>query len=142
MFFIVREPWVLGWNGVGEGVDRALAAALRIPLDQPSVFQSVTRNRTMFVGRPGPEETNQRFLEAIGKKPGTTAAVFPVALRGRVVNLIYGDNGSAGNRARRPRGAARPLQKVPRAYLRIIRQRIAESRARAPVEHKPAETKE
>ena len=29
-------------------------------------------------------------------KPGTTAAVFPVALRGRVVNLLWGDSGSAG----------------------------------------------
>ena len=23
VFFIVREPWVLGWSGVGEGMDRA-----------------------------------------------------------------------------------------------------------------------
>ncbi|MFI5217807.1 MAG: hypothetical protein ACHQ3O_14805, partial [Candidatus Limnocylindria bacterium] len=116
--------------------------ALRIPLDLPSVFQSVTRNRTMFVGRPGPEETNQAFLEAIGKKPGTTAAVFPVALRARVVNLMWGDSGSAGAARGDLGGLLAHMQKIPRAYLRIIRQRIAESRARAPVEHKPAETKE
>ena len=56
IFFIVREPWVLGWDGAGEGMDRARASALRIPLDLPSVFQGVTRNRTMFVGRFGPED--------------------------------------------------------------------------------------
>ena len=43
VFFIVREPWVLGWSGLGEGMDRSLAASLRIPLDQPSVFQTVVR---------------------------------------------------------------------------------------------------
>jgi hypothetical protein len=125
VFFIVREPWVLGWDGAGEGMDRARAATLRIPLDLPSVFQGVTRNRTMFVGRPGPEEANQAFLASIGKKTGTTAAIFPVALRGRVVNLVWGDSGSAGA-ARGDLGQMLALmQKIPRAYLRIIRARIA-----------------
>jgi hypothetical protein len=128
VFFIVREPWVLGWDGAGEGMDRARAAALRVPLDLPSVFQGVTRQRTMFVGRPGPEEANRAFLEAIGKRPGTTAAVFPVALKGRVVNLVWGDSGSAGA-ARGDLGQLLAhMQKIPRAYLRIIRARIAESR--------------
>jgi len=128
VFFIVREPWVLGWDGAGESMDRSRAAALRVPLDLPSVFQGVTRNRTMFVGRPGPEEANLAFLEAIGKKAGTTAAVFPVAVRGRVVNLMWGDSGSAGA-ARADLGQLLAfMQKIPRAYLRIIRIRVAESR--------------
>ena len=68
--------------------------------------------------------------------------MFPVALRARVVNLMWGDSGSAGA-ARGDLGRLLAhMQKIPRAYLRIIRQRIAESRARAPVEHKPPETKE
>ena len=141
LFFIVREPWVLGWDGVGEGVDRVRAAALRVPLDVPSVFQAVTRNRTMFVGRPGPEEANRTFLEAIGKKPGTTAALFPVALKGRVVNLMWGDSGAAGA-ARGDLGQLLAhMQKIPRAYLRIIRTRIAEARreTKSPQEDKPAE---
>jgi len=141
VFFIVREPWVLGWDGTGEGLDRAQASALRVPLDLPSVFQSVTRNRTMFVGRPGPEETDRAFLEAIGKKPGTTAALFPVALRGRVVNLMWGDSGSTGA-ARGDLGQLLAhMQKIPRAYLRIIRARVAESRrqAGAPPETIPEE---
>ncbi len=131
VFFIVREPWVLGWDGGGEGMDRARAASLRVPLDMPSVFQGVTRNRTMFVGRPGPEEANRAFLEAIGKKPATTAALFPIAVRGRVVNLLWGDSGSAGA-ARGDLGQLlADMQKIPRAYLRIIRARIAESRKEA-----------
>jgi hypothetical protein len=131
VFFIVREPWVLGWDGAGDGMDRAAAAALRVPLDLPSVFQGVTRNRTMFVGRPGPEETNQAFLRAIGKRPGTTAALFPIAVRGRVVNLMWGDSGAAGA-ARGDLGQLLAyMQRIPRAYLRIIRARVALARKQA-----------
>lgn len=132
VFFIVREPWVLGWDGVGEGMDRARASALRVPLDLPSVFQGVTRNRTMFVGRPGPGEADRAFLDSIGKKPGTTAALFPVAVRGRVVNLMWGDSGTTGA-ARGDLGQLLAfMQRIPRAYLRIIRARIAESQQAGP----------
>ena len=131
VFFIVREPWVIGWDGAGEGMDRARAASLRVPLDVPSVFQGVTRNRAMFVGRLGPEDANRTFLEAIEKKPGTTAAVFPIAVRTRVVNLMWGDSGSTGA-ARGDLGQLLAhMQKIPRAYLRIIRARIAEAKKEA-----------
>jgi hypothetical protein len=128
IFFIVREPWVLGWEGSGEGMDRARAAGLQVPLDTPSVFQGVTRNRTVFVGRLGPEEANQKFLEAIGKKAATTAAVIPIAVRGRVVNLIWGDSGATGAGRGDLGQLMAHVQKIPRAYLRIIRARIAETR--------------
>ena len=131
VFFIVREPWVIGWDGAGEGMDRARAASLRVPLDMPSVFQGVTRNRAMFVGRLGPEDANRTFLEAIEKRPGTTAAVFPIAVRTRVVNLMWGDSGSTGA-ARGDLGQLLAhMQKIPRAYLRIIRARIAEAKKEA-----------
>jgi hypothetical protein len=137
IFFIVREPWVLGWSGLGEGVDRSLAASLRIPLDQPSVFQTVVRGKTLFIGRLGPEEENHRFMKALAKRPGTNAALFPIAVRGRVVNLIYGDNGAAGQVKPDLGELIVLVQKVPRAYLRIIRKRIAETK-KSVGETKPA----
>jgi hypothetical protein len=128
IFFIVREPWALGWSAAGEGVDRELAQSLRVPLDQPSVFQTVAREKTLFIGRLGGEPESQRFLRVLHKKPASGAALFPVAVKGRVVNLLYGDNGPAGN-VRAEFGALLvELQKVPRAYLRIIRRRLAETK--------------
>ncbi len=128
VFFIVREPWVLGWSGAGEGMDRSLAGSLRIPLDEPSVFQTVTRDKTVFIGRLGPDEENQRFLKALAKRPNTNAAILPVTVKGRVVNLVYGDNGWAGNVKGDVGELIVVMQKVSRAYLRIIRRRIAEAR--------------
>lgn len=129
IFFIVREPWVLGWTGAGEGMDRDLAQSLRIPLDEPSVFRMVSRDKTVFMGRLGPEEQNQVFARVLAKRPQTNAVLLPVMVRGRVVNLIYGDNGASGNVKPRLGDLLVRLQKVPRAYLRIIRKRVAETRA-------------
>jgi len=140
LFFIVREPWVLGWTGAGEGVDRELAHQLRFPLDEPSVFQTVTRDKTMFIGRLGSDEQNQRFIKVLGKRPNTNAAIFPVLVKGRVVNLVYADNGAAGNVKPSLGELLVYLQRVPRAYLRIIRRRVAE--ARKSIEEAAAEAEE
>ena len=128
LFFIVREPWVLGWGGRGEGFEGRLASTLRIPLDTPSVFQTTTRDKSFFLGRFAPDGENWRFLETIGKSPGTSAAVFPITLKSRVVNLVYGDAGPSANVKVELGELLALVQKVPRAYLRIIRRRIAETR--------------
>ena len=120
------------WAGAARrGCDRARAAALRIPLDLPSVFRpSRAIRRVRRPPRPGGGRTASSWRQ-IGKKPGTNAAVFPVTLRARVVNLMCGDQRQRGRRARRPGGLIAPVQKIPRAYLRIIRQRSRKPRASA-----------
>ena len=55
-------------------------------------------------------------------------------MRGRVVNLLWGDSGAAGA-ARGDLGQLLAhMQKIPRAYLRIIRARLAEVRKPAEAE--------
>jgi hypothetical protein len=128
VFFIVREPWAMGWRGRGEGIDARAVAGLRIPLDAPSVFQAAARDRTVVLGRLGSGAQNRKFLEAIRKAPATTAAVFPITVRGKVVNLVYGDAGPLSNVKGDLGELLALLQKVPRAYMRIIRRRVAETR--------------
>ena len=97
IFFIVKDPWVLGWTARGEGVDRGLAEGLRFPLGEPSVFQTVARDKTHFIGRLAENEQNVRFMNELVKQPNTNAVVFQIVLRGRVVNLVYGDSGPERN---------------------------------------------
>jgi hypothetical protein len=142
IFFIVRHPWVMGWSAAGEGVDRTLAEGLRLRLDVPSVFQTVIRDRSLFLGRLGPEAENQRLIEALHKRPQSNAALFPIVVRGRAVNLVYGDAGSAGNVKADMGELLVLMQKVPKAYLRIIRRRIAEARKATGPKGGPPEEKE
>jgi hypothetical protein len=85
----------------------------------------------MFIGRFGAEEENQRFLKLIAKRGQTSAALFPIPVRGRVVNLLYGDGGPAAGVKNNLGELILLLQKVPKAYLRIIRKRLAEARESA-----------
>lgn len=128
IFFIVREPWALGWVGTGEGMDQAFASSFRIPLDGPSIFRTVARDKTVFIGRLGPDEENRRFLTQLSKRANSNAALFPILVKGRVVNLIYGDAGATGNVKADMGDLMVMLQKAPRAYLRIIRRRVAETK--------------
>jgi hypothetical protein len=63
-------------------------------------------------------------------------------VRGRVVNLVYGDAGAAGNVKAGMGELHVVLQKVPKAYLRIIRRRIAEARKSTGPEGGPPEENE
>lgn len=102
-------------------VSKALAA-------RHKVFPYRVRGKTLFLGRLGSEPEDQRFAKALAKRPHSTAAVLPVTVKGRVVNLVYGDNGATGN----VKGSLGELvvlvQGVSKAYLRIIGKRIAEIR--------------
>ena len=102
----------------------------------------VSRDKTVFIGRFPPEEENQRFLKALGKRPNTNAALLPVALKGRVVNLIYGDNGASGQVKPDLGELIVLVQKIPRAYLRIIRKRVAEAQQATAPAPPNEETKE
>jgi MshEN domain len=141
VFFIVREPWAMGWRGRGESIEARVVASLRIPLDAPSVFQAAARDKTVFLGRLGSGAQNRRFLEAVRKAPATSAAVFPITVRGKVVNLVYGDAGPLSNVKGDLGELLALLQRVPRAYMRIIRRRVAE--ARKPLEEvSPSDNRE
>jgi len=65
----------------GGGNRRGARLAPAVPLDEPSVFQSVTRDKTLFIGRFGPEPANQEFLRSIGKRPATNAVLLPIAVK-------------------------------------------------------------
>jgi hypothetical protein len=127
LFFIVREPWLLGWKGAG-ALPAGLVESLRIPLDKPSMFQRVIRDKTLFLGRVGKDEESQSFVKALSKKATSSAALFPVVLKGRVVNVVYGDAGASGNLKASLGELLVLAQRVPRAYARLIQKRIEEAR--------------
>jgi len=134
IFFIVKDQWAIGWTARGEGIDRATAEGLRFPLEEPSVFRTVARDKTHFIGRLAANEQNTRLMTGLDKQANTNAVVFPIVLRGRVVNLIYGDSGSGRNVKTDMGSLLVVLQRVPDAYLRIIQERIDATRAAAEVQ--------
>ena len=124
VFFIVREPWVLGWDGRGRGHGPAAwPPRLRIPLDQPSVFQDGDPRQDVFIGRlrargREPSGSSRR----IGKKARHQRRGLPDRGEGPGRQPHLRGQRAAGGRAAATWASCWPsVQKVPRAYLRIIR---------------------
>ena len=93
MLFTIHRGVALGWDAIGEDVDRWAFRSIMIPLELPSVFQLVVEARAHYLGGIGKTKINIEFLRATGKQVPLSAFLLPVLVRGRVVNILYCDNG-------------------------------------------------
>ena len=91
--FVVRPDMVMGWDGYGGGITRDDVERLMIPLNAPSVFKLVCDSQAHFLGAIPKTPVNNRFVKTLGGKPPRSAFVIPILFKGRVVNILYGDNG-------------------------------------------------
>jgi hypothetical protein len=90
--FIVRSNLVAGHHAAANGVITPLDTVL-LPSDTPSIFTEPALTGQPFRGRPPHDGMDGRILTAIGRPDAHEVLVLPVVLRGRVVNLLYADNG-------------------------------------------------
>ena len=94
-----------------------------VPVTENSVFAYVIESKQPFRGTLGSVKVDRLLLRALGRPVGIPAAIFPVVLRDRVVNLLYVDNDGLPL-AETGLGALQALcELVSVAYERIIRLR-------------------
>ena len=115
------EMLLLGWKGAGGALDRVSIENVMLPGNADSVLKTPAAG-VIFHG-PVPERgLNDRLLAALGRAAQRPAAavVVPVAVKNRVVNLFYADNG-ANPIAPESAGWLQALARdVGQAYERII----------------------
>jgi hypothetical protein len=92
MLFTIHRGFALGWNAAGD-VDPATFRSLMVPLDEPSAFGLAVSSRSHVLGALTKTRVNVNFLRLMGKQVPLSAFLLPILVRGRVVNLLYGDNG-------------------------------------------------
>jgi len=93
LLLAVRKRHADGWEGLGEGLTAQAVARIRVPLDQAGIFQTVVASRAHFLGPMQKTPANVRFLRALGGGAPKNSFAMPVLARGRVVNVLYADNG-------------------------------------------------
>lgn len=128
--FSVRHDLIEGV--VGEGFD-AHVAAMVIPAEADSVFGQVAATGKMFRGSPPADGLGLEVLGALGRDQTREIAILPVAIRGRVVTMLYADNGPEvlGDAAVAALGAV--CTRISRAYARLILERkVREIRRESP----------
>jgi hypothetical protein len=116
---VVHRGMVMGLRGAGGELESRIEGVL-VPLDAESVFAQVATSNQPYRGAPPNGALDGRVLRALGRGAAVEIAILPIALRGRVVNLLYVDAG-AQPLAETALGAASALTTcVSRAYERLI----------------------
>jgi Type II secretion system (T2SS), protein E, N-terminal domain len=93
LLLLVQGGVVIGWDGLGEGLESGAAGRVAVPLGAPSAFDLVVKTRSHFLGPLQKTPLNIRFLAQTGKKVPLSSLVVPILHRERVSHILYLDNG-------------------------------------------------
>jgi hypothetical protein len=99
------------------------ADTILFPADGTSVFGEVAASGVPFRGAPRALGLDARILRAFGREHVQEVAILPVVLRGRVVNLLYADNGPEALGDASIAALSSVCARVASAYERLIHQR-------------------
>ena len=130
MLFTIHRGVALGWDAIGEDIDRSHFPSVMVPLGLPSVFQLVVESRAHSLGRLTKTEINIRFLKVMGKKVPLSSFLLPVLSRGRVVNILYADNGHKSHCSVEIGELLILAQKIAGCYESLYQQKIKSYKAR------------
>jgi CheY-like chemotaxis protein len=96
VLFVVKGGKAVGLGGFGVevagGPDRRGIRGFAIPLDEPSLLESVVRLRASVQGPLAPGAWNRALLDQLGGKEPVDAVALPLVSGGRVRVILYGDN--------------------------------------------------
>jgi hypothetical protein len=97
--------------------------AVLVPASTASVFGAVAASGRPHRGAPRAAGLDARILRALGREHAREIAVLPVSLRGRVVSLVYADDGPDPLGDASFAALASVCARVANAYERLIRAR-------------------
>lgn len=89
----VQGELLSGWHGAGEGLRAGAVRRIGVALRGQSTFKLVCDTRSHFVGPMKRDAGTIVFFRLLGGDCPTTAVLLPVLVRGRVVQILYVDNG-------------------------------------------------
>ena len=90
--FVVNRGIVAGLQGLGEDLGRRIEGIM-VPVGASRLFSDPIAARKLYRGGAPEDDMDNRLLRALGRRDAQERVVLPIAIRGRVVNLLYADNG-------------------------------------------------
>ncbi len=95
--FVVMQEQVIGWGGRGEGIDPGRVRTTTVPFGVPSIFSYFRMGSDFYFGPVPDLPANERFYRDLSVPAPDRALLVPILIKGRLIALLYGDNG-AGRR--------------------------------------------
>jgi len=90
--FMVNRGMIQGMRGAGEGLEQRIQGML-IPAKRENALGLVAATGEPFRGELSDTGIDGQLLRALGREDATESVILPIRMRGRVVNLLYADNG-------------------------------------------------
>jgi hypothetical protein len=123
---VVNRDVIAGLAGDGDGIARRLDGIM-IAGEARTLFAGPLQSGRPHRG-PGPRRGNDaRLLRAMGRVDVREVLIVPIAIRERVVNLLYADNGSSALGDTSAAALVELGACLSRAYERLILERRTES---------------
>ena len=88
--FVVHRDMIMGFHA--EGLEQGVEGIV-IPAGADSVFARPATTGEAYRGAPPRDGLDARILRALGRTDVNELVVLPLAIRDRVVNVLYADNG-------------------------------------------------
>jgi len=93
ILYTVQRDKIIPWDCLGSDISRGKILGLAIPLTQPSIFKLVYDTKCHFLGPIPNISVNDFFLKNLGNGRPASALLMPIMFNGKLVLIIYGDNG-------------------------------------------------
>jgi hypothetical protein len=117
--FVVRRGVIRGFGGLGPGVSRR-TEGLFVPIASDSILAAAAAEGAPFRGALPENHIDEQLFQALGRWGAREAAILPVRIRGRVLNLLYVDNGPHPLAESSLAALGAVCDGVARAYARLI----------------------
>ena len=119
VLFLVQGGHVRAFRASGEDFEADLAG-VEVPLRVHSIFAHPAVTGFPFRGSPPEGGIDGRLLETLGRAHIQDLVVQPIAIRDRVVNLLYCDNGGSAFAESSVAALGAVAQSAALAYERLI----------------------
>jgi hypothetical protein len=124
VMLVAKKDELIGLDGYSPPRKAGFAQGYRLSLKEPSIFSETVRNGTPFRGPLPERDLEEDFIDFVGGDMPNTAFLAPISLRGRVVNVLYGDSGPNRSIPGDLSELALFLAQAAQAYERLIKQRV------------------
>lgn len=133
--FLVQGDRINGWRGIDPETTQRVAR-ISLPLELPSVFQTIYATRGHYLGPLPQNSTNTKLLEQMGRRAPRAAFLAPMLVGGKLAGILYADNGTRSVPSKRVSGVLLLTHRVGMCFENLIRKRktdAPELTSRAPV---------
>jgi len=130
--FITRGGIAMGWDGLGGTLNTRAIQGIMIPLNSPSIFRTVHDSMSFYLGSIPGTPLNERFLKLTGGEKPRSAFLIPVLFKGKVVNILYGDNGDGRDAPTDISDLLILAPRIPQAFETLIRKKKQQAQEEKP----------